>query len=790
MNSFDRHRKWLIGILAVIVFYIIMMANARSEGITPLYLQYEGIDNYLYNNTADSIKIGSLWLVDVNGDGKLDSARIGAISYAVYADSTNKALRDAAGNIITSTYAQLSQLVFQYLNSADTAYMIGTTDTAIKVVHDGTNDSTVFDAVNNTLIIRGGPGTPKIDFGNNVLDSTMADSLIEQKGAYKNAQPDYTSIDTTNDGKLKVIGISDDFQVGGNLEVTGIVGEWQLEKYWDYENILSGEIDTPIAIIPSEFWFTDSATNANQTVHWSLKYIPDGYPTGSDSAHKYILFCTPYAGGASSEMPCLFVGDDGLNFREYISAAGDTVANPIFRDDGYVLNPDFYGGSNTCLYTSDVNQFRTLDDSLGLLVRAYHGYQGDTAVTYALWISLTSDLETWTDSVVILKDTLHSFMSPSVEMIDNSSYFLFSVDAINDDLVAFIQGTDTTDMLITRHSATAARGPWTMDDTMIIYPPIPSGTGSPVLYNPWHISTRVISQTRIAFVITGNNGLNYLGEWDMGRGDTIFIDTIPITPPTDIASNSGLTYKSDLLIYSGENNEVQGYIYTSHKTGAFPLRYKLYKKPQLEYDRAVIDFTTTPVVQNESHANHTLFTNTYRTVGGTSTYWLAIDSNETTSNNFVSTVFIGSAPCEMTLDTLYVTFYSTDAAGTKATGLWSFTVNTADTAGSTDASIRNFPVLSRYLTGYSTYADTGWGSNQIGRRAMPLDSGTTTLDAGFYTFTGERILVDLEYLLYGNYAKMHIATLQIVGRKLPQKLRQSIDSYVPMNKNSSIYDEQ
>jgi|GEM_PF-5898985 len=596
-------------------------------------------------------------------------------------------------------------------------------------------------------------------------DVVAVDSSTLNNQYYELGDIDESSIDTNSSGQLYVKSIGNgDLHVNGILEASNTLNQWNFVKDFDIYNLRVPDptVTKPeslVAIIPKEFWKNnDSATYANVWLHPSILYVPNSYPRGIDSAHPYLMAMTPYSYTAA-ETPCFYISDDGIHFREYTNGT-DTLHNPLKRVGDQTMI-DQYGVDRATSYLSDVNLTYTLGDSIALIYRASGGGGFDSATAVSIWLALTKDLIHWEDSIEIIgPDSLDPILAPTVETINNSKYVMFSVSNYDSTGNAQPYNPDRHYFIIKRE-ATNMRGPWSVKDTMVLYPPLPyADDGDTVRQQPWHLGSRLLSPTQIIFGIKAT-GATYLGKWTY-PSDTIFVDTIPILP------KETPSYKPDILLIEGRDGGLSMNIYAPRGQGNTTAEwmYKAYRADSTH--RVVIDFDRKAILKDTTTGGgsytYNVWNNVFNSIVLYRNYMYLDSTNEVTQ------YLQATAPEPFHPESLYITWRATDSAQSGYTGLRDIKLYFSDTAGASDSMINNVPINKRWEK-YYTVPTTGRGTNVIQRTAYSIGDSTNPTLRQYYTYGGEHIGIDIKSYLNGHYADFIVSNIQVVGRSSWYKKR-------------------
>lgn len=206
-------------------------------------------------------------------------------------------------------------------------------------------------------------------------------------------------------------------------------------------------------LVPGPFtattWETPDGTGV--LVHPSVLYIPGGV-----GGYKWWAAITPYYGTDNQvENPCILVSTDGSTWEE---APG--VTNPL-------IGPPASG------YNSDVELVQHPD---GRLLLFYREFAPPTPYE-RIRLFQSVDGVTWTGPTTVLtsNEATRRLMSPAVWFDANAGeWVMIAVDII------------PSTKPITRFTASAPEGPWTLTGTV----------ATPTLYSghkPWHLEARMVS---------------------------------------------------------------------------------------------------------------------------------------------------------------------------------------------------------------------------------------------------------------------------------------------------------
>lgn len=719
------------------------------------------------NSPLDSIRYDSI-LNDIRNPGITGNETITLSGDATGSGTTSIDLQLAA-NSVTATEIATDAVGASEISSG----AVGQSEIAT----DGVGSlELAANAVNNVDMADNAVGSAEI-INNSIdwIDTDTADIKNNLKNNYFELSDfDASTMDTTDAGKLKVVGFGD-LVVNGEFEATRTISEWNRMRTWFFEGMLTNGVpDTPIAIIPSAYWDSDSATNANISVHWSVNHTPTGFPRNTDSSHSFIMVMTPYSLGSAVEFPSLYVSDNGIDFRPYTNGT-NTTSNPIAGGTNYPV--DLHGISNRpSNYPSDPLARFTLDDTLGIWWRETYNYASDTADGFALWMKKTADLLTFTDSTIVKSmDSTNDYLSPSIELINNSEYFLFYVDSRDE---AGDQNNTDTSWIVVEKSTSAESG-YSIIDSLVPYPWFPQYHPTSFNHKPFHIGTRAVSPRKIAFLVTTFDHITFKGLWDMDRGDTLFIDTLPI----NVNNSFDKSYKSDLLFVDNNKGGEEAWIYTSGNfvVNSSPLLYKGYSV-DTSTERVEINFTSYPVKQSETSANHNFEVNLWD--ASSSTMVMYRDSGTSTTNLSVVSSWQGYAPQEFNPESVYVTMLASEANITYLTGLKAFTIKASDTTGTNIDNLGNLTRATITTPGGGTVGDTG---NLVENTIMRLgyEISGTDLD-NYYFYDGERVMLDLDMFLYALHAKVKVYNVQMVGRSLRDDWRKWYQWKIPTKRESYL----
>ena len=176
---------------------------------------------------------------------------------------------------------------------------------------------------------------------------------------------------------------------------------------------------------------------------------------------------------------------------------------------------------------------------------------------------------------------------------------------------------------VIRREAINMRGPWTVKDTMILYPPFPyTDAADTMRMLPWHLGSRLISPNQIIFAIKtkplesvyfkGNYGGIFLGKWTY-PSDTIFIDTIPIIPATP-EDSTYYTYKPDILFVEGKDGGLNMNIYAPYGIGNHVGTWMYRTSRNDSIQRAVVNFNGMPTKKDSTAGGFATHYNEWNTI--------------------------------------------------------------------------------------------------------------------------------------------------------------------------------
>lgn len=404
------------------------------------------VDTANWSSYADSIG------VDADDDGTFES-----YIYPAYIQKGTNVTLTVAGDTLSISSSGGSGLL-DTLNSADTTVLVNT-DTTLKITDDPTNDTTKVFRPSGTLVLEGGTGTPAIDFGFDVLDSVLADSIVNQKGVYDISTP-----------SLNGATINGDLFIRNSIIQNDHFNSYKVEKARLAGRALT-RIDLPIRGANCAFIADDTPF----VVHPFVMGKEDGF---FGSNRQLLMYYTPLLCSDTQEnIHCAF-GTDPYTWSEALSgvpAGGDTVANPI---------ADINSVTPTAGHLSDPAGFTDIYDTTWCGFRVNWDAAGVDST--GLYVMYTTNGKTYSTPSLILidenTDNMPSFMAPSWVKGDSSDVVMFCVSDTN-------TGASTAyNPVFLRYTASSMSSTYTVTDS-IFFSPITDFPGK----NLWHAEVKAKS---------------------------------------------------------------------------------------------------------------------------------------------------------------------------------------------------------------------------------------------------------------------------------------------------------
>lgn len=776
-----KSEKIIIKIIAYSIFMILLSRGTNySQSIpNPLYWSFYQSDNYLSSTVnPDSIKIGTLWLVDANGDGKLDSSRIGPISWSLYADSTNKALRDAAGNIINLYYLSISQ--FSTHSSNASAHHTKTTSISDLTDFPDLSDSTNWNS----------PDT----------STTLATK------------------DFVRDSTLSVSGSLDNPSYVGDMTLYGNLREMGVKSSIDIERINFQEATSHLNILIPEAYYTDITSDVdslnsykNQGIHPDIIYIPQGFVDANGDRWKYILIESPYPNGSSPtevENPCIHVSNDNVTWTLPTGAT-----NPIADTS------DFTAPAGYSKYPSDPGLFW---DEIGNKIWAFFrvtlggNYSPPSTIepdTNKIYVMSTTDLVTWTTPTVIVTsvtndiiqgttraDTLaamgKALLSPAIVLDTSGTYRMITVES--NGCYGYLDSSLSTnvnyDNTMTLWSSTDPDSGWDTVQTIDASPPEPTiepyiktnqgGISDTSHEEFWHQDITVVNADLTLMFLkttniggTGANGALYIGYSTDNCRSFTFRDR-PIIDGMRHQQNpesSDYTYKASGILVESENETKIGLYYSAFGDddvlGISKARYTYYTESNY-----LEDTLAQLVVINDSEmrvygrydaiqSSDSLVLTQSVWDNATANTYLFIDSSydAVISSACTDTVALTfQSPGYCIFDSLIIAFQgnSTTSYLNQVELLGDYKIGISEDTSTSHQNLASYNATTyKYIVN-----DTNYTSTSLARKAIPLMTANFADSAGSFVFReGERGQIRLIMNIHhGGFMK--VSYIQLKGR--------------------------